>query len=56
MYLYVAVEIEDYSTPYFDHIALFEVPYRWTSVMDRANTCFINFLNIRTSTKNLLLM
>ena len=33
------VEIDGYSIAYFDRIAVFEVPYRWTSVKDRAHMC-----------------
>ena len=33
------VEIDDYSVAYFDHIAVFEAPYRWTSVKGEAHTC-----------------
>ena len=36
------VEIEDYSVAYFDRIAVFEAPYRWTSVKGRAHTRFVD--------------
>ena len=36
------VEIEGYSIAYFDRIAVFEVPYRWTSIKGRAHTRFID--------------
>ena len=45
------VEIEDYSIAYFDQIAVFEVPYRWTSVKGGAHMCFIDSLDIHTSTR-----
>ena len=35
------VEIEGYSIAYFDHIAAFEAPYRWTSVKDGAHMHFV---------------
>ena len=36
------VEIEGYSIAYFDRIAAFEVPYRWTFVKDRAYMRFVD--------------
>ena len=36
------VEIEGYSIAYFDHIAVFEVPYHCISIMDVAHTCFVD--------------
>ena len=36
------VEIKGYSVAYFDHIAVFEVPYRWTSVKGGAHTRFMD--------------
>ena len=35
------VEIEGYSVTYFNHIAVFEVPCRWTSIKGGAHTCFV---------------
>ena len=32
----------DYSVTYFDHIAVFEVPYCWTSVKGGAHMCFVD--------------
>ena len=46
------VKIEGYSVVYFDHIAAFEVPYRWTSVKGRAHVRFVDLLDIHTSTKH----
>ena len=50
--LNVTVEIEDYSVAYFDRIAAFKVPYRWTSIKGRAHTRFVDSLHIRASTKH----
>ena len=36
------VEIKGYSVVYFDRIAVFEAPYRWTSVNGGAHTCFVD--------------
>ena len=36
------VEIEGYSIAYFDHIAVFEAPYRWTSVKGGTHTRFVD--------------
>ena len=37
------IEIEGYSIAYFDHIAaVFEVPYRLTSVKGRAHMCLVD--------------
>ena len=35
------VEIEGYSIAYFDRVAVFEVPYRWTSVKGGAHMCLV---------------
>ena len=35
------LEIEGYSVAYFDHVAVFEAPYRWTSVKGGADTRFV---------------
>ena len=45
------VEIEGYSVAYFDHIAVFEAPYLWTSVKGGARTCFIDAWISNKSTK-----
>ena len=45
------VEIEGYSVAYFDLIAAFEVPYRWTFVKGGAYTRFVDALDIHASTK-----
>ena len=42
------VEIEDYSVAYFDHIAVFEAPYGWTSVK---GVCFVDAWISNESTK-----
>ena len=34
------VEIEGFSVVYFDSIAVFEAPYRWTSTKGGADTCY----------------
>ena len=34
------VEIKGYSVAYFNCIAVFEAPYRWTSVKGGAHMCF----------------
>ena len=39
------VEIEGYSIAYFDRIAAFKAPYRWTSVKGRARMRFIDSLD-----------
>ena len=44
------VEIKGYSVAYFDHIAVFEAPYRWTSVKGGAYMHFVGLLNIHAST------
>ena len=36
------VEVEGYSVPYFDHIAVFEVPYRWTSIKGGIHMYFVD--------------
>ena len=36
------VEIKGYSVVYFDRIAAFEAPYRWTSVKGGAHTYFVD--------------
>ena len=36
------VEIEGYSVAYFDRIAAFEAPYRWTSIKGGAYTRFVD--------------
>ena len=38
---YLTRETEGYSVAYFDHIAVFQAPYRWTSIKGRAHMCFI---------------
>ena len=45
------VEIEGYSVAYFDRIAVFEAPYRGTSVKGRAHMHFVDSLDIHASTK-----
>ena len=35
------VEIEGYSVAYFDHITVFEAPYRWTSVKGGAHMPYL---------------
>ena len=45
------VEIEGYSVAYFDCIAAFEAPYRWTSVKGEAHMRFVDLLDIHASTK-----
>ena len=45
------VEIEGYSVAYFDRIAAFKAPYRWTSVKGGAHTRFVDSLAIYASTK-----
>ena len=45
------VEIEGYSVVYFDYIAAFEVPYRWTSIKGGAHMRFVDSLDIHASTK-----
>ena len=40
------VKIENYSVAYFDCIAAFKVPYRWTSVKRGAHKCFVDLLYI----------
>ena len=45
------VEIKGYSVAYFDRIAAFEAPYRWTSVKGGAHMRFIDSLDIHASTK-----
>ena len=47
------VEIEDYSAVYLDRIAVFEVPYRWTSIKGRAHMHFVTLLDIHPSTKHI---
>ena len=44
------VEIEGYSVAYFDHIAAFEVPYRWTFVKGGAHMHFVDSSDIHAST------
>ena len=46
------VEIKGYSVVYFDRIAAFEAPYRWTSVQGGAHKCFVDSLDIHASTKH----
>ena len=46
------VEIEGYSVAYFDRIAAFEAPYRWTSVKGGTHMRFIDLLVIHASTKH----
>ena len=50
-YVAVRVEIEGYSIAYFDRIAAFEAPYRWTSVKGRAHMRFVDLLDIHASMK-----
>ena len=45
------VEIEGYSVVYFDRIAAFEAPYRWTSVKGGAHMRFVDSLDIHGSMK-----
>ena len=45
------VEIEGYSVVYFDRIAMFEAPYRWTSVKDGGHMCFVDAWISNKSTK-----
>ena len=45
------VEIEGYSIAYFDCIATFEAPHRWTSVKGDAHMRFVDLLDIHGSTK-----
>ena len=47
------VEIEDYSVVYFDRIAMFKAPYRWSSVKGGAHTRFVDSLDIHASTKHI---
>ena len=44
------VEIQD-SVTYFDYIALFEVPYHWTSIKGGAHTQFVDAWIANESTK-----
>ena len=46
------VEIEGYSIAYFDRIATFETPYRWTSVKGGGHMRFVDLLDIHASTKH----
>ena len=43
--------MEGYSVAYFDRIAVFEAPYRWTSVKGGAHTRFIDAWISNESTK-----
>ena len=47
------VEIKGYSVMYFDHIAVFEALYRWTSVKGGARMCFMDALISNESTKHI---
>ena len=47
------VEIEGYSVAYFDRIAAFEVPYRWTFVKGGAHVHFVDSLDIHASSNSL---
>ena len=47
------VEIEGYSVVYFNCIAAFEVPYRWTSVKGGPHMCFVDSLDIHASMKHI---
>ena len=47
------VEIEGYSVAYFDRIAAFKAPSRWTSVKGRAHTCFVVVWICNESTKRM---
>ena len=47
------VEIDGYSIAYFDRIAVFEVPYRWTSVKGSAHMCFVDAWISNKSTKHI---
>ena len=52
MYMWQSrVEIEGYSVAYFDRIAAFEAPLRWTSIKGGAHIRFVDSLDIHTSTK-----
>ena len=43
MYMWQSrVEIEGYSITYFNRIAAFKAPYRWTSVKGGAHTCSVD--------------
>ena len=46
------VEIEGYSVAYFDRIAAFKAPYRWTSIKGGAHMRFVDSLDIHASTKH----
>ena len=41
------VEIKDHSVTHFDCIAVFEVPYCWTSVKGGVHTCFVDTWTIK---------
>ena len=47
------VETKGYSVMYFDQIAVFEAPYRWTSVKGGAHMCFMDALISNESTKHI---
>ena len=47
------IEIKGYSVAYFNRIAMFEVPYRWTSVKGGAHTCFVDVWISNKSTKRI---
>ena len=47
------VEIEGYSVAYFNRIATFEAPYRWTSVKGGAHMRYVDSLDIHTPTKRI---
>ena len=37
-----------YSVAHFDHISVFEVPYRWTFIKGGAHKCFVDTYNEST--------
>ena len=45
------VEVEGYSVAYFDRIAAFKAPYRWTCVKGGAHTRFVDAWISNESTK-----
>ena len=47
------VEIEGYSVVYFDRIAVFEAPHRWTSIKGRAHTYYVDAWISNESTKRM---
>ena len=47
------VEIEGYFVVYFDRIAVFEAPYRWTFAKGGAHTRFVDVWISHESTKRI---